>query len=60
MKRRYMNYCIIGILSKHAAERAIDQFCRKHPMTDAILQMIEDNRCPTWPDVTSFVSSFTL
>ena len=60
MKRRYMDYCIIGILKEYAAGRTTEELCRKHAMTDAILQIIEDNRCPTWPDVTSFVLSFTL
>ncbi len=35
MKCRYMDYCIIGILKGHAAERATEELCRKHAMTDA-------------------------
>ncbi len=35
MKRRYMDYCIFGILKGHAVERATEEMCRKHAMTDA-------------------------
>ncbi|MDP6022790.1 MAG: hypothetical protein QGG19_16050 [Alphaproteobacteria bacterium] len=35
MKRRYMDYCIIGILKEYAAGRTTEELCRKHAMTDA-------------------------